>query len=1394
MPSCLIQNQSKIQIMKNKSKYLVPLRGFLPLTALLTVIGLTATLKVQAASQTWTNAPTDNSWTNVLNWNLRAVPGAVNVTGNTVNGDIATFTNSIPISGIGGSGAVDKGILPDASSNATRAREIAGITFDGTTCGAYFIGTNGMTVPLAGGTPASGCLVVSHNGAIRVNPAVANNQTILEPLAVILPSGTPGIFNLVNNSTNGAALIISYIQHGGANTRGTTFILDGTNTANNIVTNLSEGTSAGTAGNGGGITKQGSCTWTIAGPGTFIGTSVLTVNQGTLVVQDAGAFGASTATVNSNGVLLVQNGITLTPAATTTIQRNGTIKVNGSTTLNGVTVGTAASGTSPNLVTTGSGDVMTIGNALNKMTGGAADSTIHVAGPGTVSLAFDANYIGKWSVDAGKLALSTASGLGTGANVNIAAGGTLNITLLGATTWNPTTTGIGGSGTGTTVGSTAGTLLADAAAIIDLATGTKAVNLTITPTSFSGDATHPALYVSQGTLSMGGNAFSINNAGGTALGVGTYSLIQQASGSITDGGGYSVVGVTGSGVSAGNVASIVVSGGNVNLVVSPYTPKNLVWSGTGSIWDIATTSDWLNGVSSSVFNNSDNVTFNSVGAANLSVTLSGTISPGSVTVNADSTTNYTLTGGQMAGSASLTKKGTGTLLLNQANTYGGGTVISNGVLRVGIANAVPSSGAGNVSVISPGVLDLNTFSDSINALIGSGTVDTVAGGASILTVGNNDASGTFSGVLQNTAGTLGLTKVGTGTETLTAANTYSGATTMNLGGLVLSNLSAVGSSALTVNAGSVDVQTSLNLASLAGSGGGIANSTVNPVTITVNGSAATTFSGFIWDGAGGGNIALKILGTTSLTLGGNNTYTGGTYVGSGATFAIPNGGAPNNANVSGFLIASNLATLSLSGTSTSPGTPTNVLTVDGATVSFTSSALGKIWGGQFQGSANTTNRILNQVSFGGDTSFKNFNGVVNFEAATGNARFINIPAGTAGGGDAATFNWPAGGGMAVVTRDAATVRLGEIRGGSSICGIDQATTAGVLDTYLLGGKNVNCNFEGFFRGINNLVKIGSAQLAFDGFRIATNTDSLTYTNYLYSPLVTHIGFTTISNGVLALVSPNNLLTSSNITLAGVGAVLDASAMGYVSNFTDVNGANSKLVTNSLVEMAFGTVLNGIGTIRGSLIADAGSTLNPGNTTGNIATGTGTGILAVTNAVDIAGAAVNVQLNRGNAVTSDEISAGSTITVNGGTLTVTNVGSDLVTGDVFHLFNKGITGSGFTTISLPVQNLAATITYVYQTNLVTAGSSPAGTIKVLTGASAIANYSTNITATVTGGGTGITVAWPATHLGWELMLQTNTLTTGLGNNWVTNYGTASVTSTNYPINPANGTVFYRLVHP
>ena len=71
------------------------------------------------------------------------------------------------------------------------------------------------------------------------------------------------------------------------------------------------------------------------------------------------------------------------------------------------------------------------------------------------------------------------------------------------------------------------------------------------------------------------------------------------------------------------------------------------------------------------------------------------------------------------------------------------------------------------------------MSETINGLSGSGTVDnTASGGPFTLAVGDNDAISTFDGVIQNTTGTLALTKIGGGTLTLTNAHTYTGATTV----------------------------------------------------------------------------------------------------------------------------------------------------------------------------------------------------------------------------------------------------------------------------------------------------------------------------------------------------------------------------------------------------------------------------------------------------------------------------------------------------------------------------------------------------------------------------------------------------------------------------------------
>ena len=125
------------------------------------------------------------------------------------------------------------------------------------------------------------------------------------------------------------------------------------------------------------------------------------------------------------------------------------------------------------------------------------------------------------------------------------------------------------------------------------------------------------------------------------------------------------------------------------------------------------------------------------------------------------------------------------LALSGANTYSGNTTIAAGTLRLGANNVIPD-GAGKGNVTLNGTLDMNGKNETINGLSGSGIVDdSVATGNVMLTVGGNDQNGTFSGVLQNTAGgLLSLTKTGLGTLTLSGINTHSGTNIINAGKLV----------------------------------------------------------------------------------------------------------------------------------------------------------------------------------------------------------------------------------------------------------------------------------------------------------------------------------------------------------------------------------------------------------------------------------------------------------------------------------------------------------------------------------------------------------------------------------------------------------------------------------
>ena len=143
----------------------------------------------------------------------------------------------------------------------------------------------------------------------------------------------------------------------------------------------------------------------------------------------------------------------------------------------------------------------------------------------------------------------------------------------------------------------------------------------------------------------------------------------------------------------------------------------------------------------------------------------------------------------LSGTGSVAVAGPGVLTLSGTNTYSGGTTISGGTLSIS-KDANLGAAAGS-STINGGTLEVTGTSDT-----GLGSSRSLAVGSSGATF-NINASAESYAIGQSIATTTGgLTKIGSGTLALDAANSYSGGTTITAGTLQLgdgtSNLGSVG--------------------------------------------------------------------------------------------------------------------------------------------------------------------------------------------------------------------------------------------------------------------------------------------------------------------------------------------------------------------------------------------------------------------------------------------------------------------------------------------------------------------------------------------------------------------------------------------------------------------------
>ena len=148
-----------------------------------------------------------------------------------------------------------------------------------------------------------------------------------------------------------------------------------------------------------------------------------------------------------------------------------------------------------------------------------------------------------------------------------------------------------------------------------------------------------------------------------------------------------------------------------------------------------------------------------------------------------------------------------------ANTYSGDTALFHGTLRMGAANTLPAATVARLGYNTlNGTLDLNGHSQRVSGIaVGSGATDasqTILNNgsvAAVLTV-SNTAAHSFGGILRDgTTDSLALVKDGSGTLTLTGENVYSGGTTILDGALLVNNAagSGSGSGAVTVTGGTL---------------------------------------------------------------------------------------------------------------------------------------------------------------------------------------------------------------------------------------------------------------------------------------------------------------------------------------------------------------------------------------------------------------------------------------------------------------------------------------------------------------------------------------------------------------------------------------------------------------
>lgn len=986
----------------------------------------------------------------------------------------------------------------------------------------------------------------------------------------------------------------------------------------------------------GALVKKGDGTLTLSGVNTYTGTT--TVSNGAIRMTHASALGGSGAvSVGANTALQLTNNIAVGSKALTlngtgidgaggalrslggsnswagnlTLSGNARINADAGT----LTIGGTVNANSNEFYVGGSGNT-TINGAISSTN---TDRALFKDGAGTLTLsANNSGLVGGVQLREGVLSITNANSLGSGTLFL----GTTNSSAAARLLVNETT-------------SRSGSLSiqdASSGGVIEVAS-----NKTFTSTgSLIGGTTNTSRFIKEGAGSLilagaSGNTYNgqilIGNGTvvlGTSTALGTNNLLNPRAIDL----GLTV----GDAPAAANVALILSNG--VTNGNSIFVADNSV-GGTNYTRTIG-----VSGASATLTNQiflTGNLTFDVGGTSLLAVT------------NSINTSNIMSTGG-------LIKIGTGTLVL-RGNNFSGGVTLSNGTIGI----ALGSSSATQMGSLGTGALTIQggslaasgaarTISNSITAnadfgLGGLGETLTLGGtlnmGGAVRQIDTAN-NAVISGVISNG----GLTKAGSANLTLSASNTYTGATTVNAGVLALTNAGRLASgTAVTVGAaGTLNFGGITNtVSSFTINGGSFTNGTLTAATYALQGG---TVAGNL-----GAGTATASTGTTALngTLDANLTVNGGT-VNLGANDRV-----------------ADAANVTISSGTLGMGTRTDTINI------FT------ISGGTLGGTGTLT--AANGYSLGGGTVSANLGtGSLTNTASTAlngttAATTINVTGGTLTLGSASRFT---GTTPAVSVSSGANLTLGGSETVGSLAGA--GTVAIGANTLTVGSANTATTFSGILTG-NNLTKVGNGTLTLSG-------GSSTYS-----------GTTTLSNGTL-LIGNNAALGSSSLRLDGGTLASDSAdartlattaAIGGDVTFGQASGGTGSLTLGNIgvtgaartlttvQNLTVGTITNSVGLVKegAATLTITGSTA----TTGSYTVNAGELRLANTSGNALNGAlAINtggtVFLQEGNRIgnTAEVTVAGGTLNMGGnsdniGGLVLTNGG--LVTNGTVTAANTGV---------------------------------------------------------------------------------------------------------------------------